>query len=87
MKNRKATVQLTFPFPKDFTDDDIREHVEILLQGGLSDIEKRIVELSRETSTSESAIFFRKAHLKQLRSFQSRYKAALRTLTILQIKS
>jgi hypothetical protein len=86
MKNRKATVQLTFTFPKDFTDDDIREHVEILLQGGLSDIEKRIAELSRETSTSESAIFFRKAHLKQLRSFEARYRAALRTLAFVNIE-
>lgn len=86
MKYREATVQLTFSFPKDFTDDDLREHVEILLQGGLSDIENRIAELSLETSTSECAIFFRNKHLKQLRSFRARYKAALKTLTFVRLE-
>jgi hypothetical protein len=86
MKYRKATVQLTFSFPKDFTDDDLREHVGILLKGGLDGYEKRIEERSFEKPKDDRARYFRNKYLKQLRLFRARYKAALKTLTFVRLE-
>ena len=84
--SRKATVQLTFTFTKDFSDAEIHEHVELLLQHGIVNINERIMEELCKTPKSAHEVMCRKAALKMLREDRVRYRDAQKTLKLVQIE-
>jgi len=84
--SRKATVRLTFVFTDDFTDIDIREHVDALLHRGVCDIDEQILRVLSKNPIRKEEKFAQKFALKFNRADKKRLQAALKTLEVIQIE-
>lgn len=84
--SRKVTVQLTFGFTDDFTDADIREHVDTLLHRSVCDIDEQLLRVLSKNPIRKEDMFAQKFALKFCRADKKRLKAALKTLEVIQIE-
>jgi hypothetical protein len=84
--SRKVTVQLTFGFTDDFTDADIREHIDTLLHRSVCDIDEQLLRVLSKNPIRKEDMFAQKFALKFCRADKKRLKAALKTLEVIQIE-